>query len=464
MPKRNLHQFLRLSLILLGLSALLGLVSNAGILMDATAGRLQLQPVGWEMAEFRVGLGVFSLAILGLLSTWLQRDYFSPFGRFEAVREHVMRAAVERADLGIVVVQASPAADASRLIYANPAVGQMLHLAPAEMIGLTLDQITAMVDDPAALRRLGDRTRAGHAARGLLHLQLRDGDAWVETVLVPLREDDHPIAYWIGLLRDVTQERRRASQLEADQRAAIAQREAAMRLKSEFLSIVSHELKTPLSLILGYAELLEEKYPREPLLTGIQDGSRRLARHVNRLLDYSALLSDSLPLYRTQTCLEEVLENVREAVREDYADAHLTLATRVEPDTPCIDADMRRLSEALQELLDNARAATPPGGRVEVWAGACPDGVLIEVRDTGRGIPCDAFEAIWRPFNAAEEHGPQRTGGLGLGLALTRRLIALHGGRVEAENLPSGGSCFRVYLPASQTGRKYGAKGGSGAP
>ncbi|HEY9723506.1 MAG TPA: PAS domain-containing sensor histidine kinase [Oscillatoriaceae cyanobacterium] len=457
MPRQNLRHFLQFSLGMLGLSALLSILSNGGILFDAVQGRLRLLPVEWQMAEFRVGLGLCSLALVMLTTKWMQREYFHPFGRFESLQENLMRLAVERADLGILVVEAGGTPGRSRLIYANPAFGGMLRLKSEEMVGLTLDEVLAMTDDTAAVARLGARTRQGHTARELVRMRRRDGsEIWVEEVVVPLRQDDASDGYRIALMRDVSAQVKREEQLAARQREANDQREAATRLKSSFLSIVSHELKTPLSLIIGYAELLEDKYPHEPLLAGIQDGSRRLARHVNKLLDYSALLSDSLPLFKSQTCLNEVIENVREIARPEFEAHRVVFCVEIEPDLPCVDADMRRLTEVLQELLDNARQATPAGGRVSVWAGRCPQakGALIEVRDTGHGIPPEALEAIWQPFSALANQDPDRVGGLGLGLAVCRRLIELHGGRIEVENLDAGGTCFRIYLPLSQAGWK----------
>jgi PAS domain S-box-containing protein len=224
------------------------------------------------------------------------------------------------------------------------------------------------------------------------------------------------------------------------------------RLKDHFLSTISHELKTPLSLIIGYGELLEDKYPNEALLQGVMDGSRRLVEHLNAVIDYSALLSDSLPLYPSQVCLEEVAAQAAEMMAEEFKRKSQHFHLEVAPGTPVIRGDIKRITQMLIELLDNAHKMTPPFGHLGLEIG--PDGehgeaVRLTVWDTGRGIAPDKFPAIWQAFSQLESEDAHRHGGLGLGLTIVKALTDLHHGCTEVESHPGKGCRFTIYLPVA---------------
>lgn len=220
------------------------------------------------------------------------------------------------------------------------------------------------------------------------------------------------------------------------------------RLKDHLLSGFSHEIKTPISLLMAYAELLHEKYPEEPLLEGIQDGSRRLTEHLNRILDYSALLSGSLHLYLTEVAPAELVKHVQALMGPALQLAGLRLRTEVQPDTPPIPADSRRVMQIVLELLENARKFTPPGGTVTIRVEPAGSEVRFQVCDTGKGFAEQELARIWEVFTQIETGDAARKGGLGLGLTIVKLLTDLHGGRVEAQSEVGTGSCFSVYLPS----------------
>ncbi len=226
----------------------------------------------------------------------------------------------------------------------------------------------------------------------------------------------------------------------------------ASRLKDYFLSSISHEMKTPLSLIMGYSELLDDKYPEDELVTGIRAGVDRISEHLNDLLDYSALLSASLPLYQTDINIDELVDQLRGGVAECLGQKNIELSVDVERGTsgeaPALTGDPRRIRQMLLELLCNAAKFTPAGGRVGLRVASVDGDVRFEVWDTGPGLDPGDLRRIWEPFTQAAKVDVERRGGFGLGLAIVKELAALHGGRVGADSQAGHGSRFTVYLPA----------------
>lgn len=251
----------------------------------------------------------------------------------------------------------------------------------------------------------------------------------------------------VGTVQDITELKAAEAEI-AKRTAELNQAKQMAQLKDQFLSTVSHEMKTPLSLISGYAELLEDKYPGEELLMGLQDGTRRLTKHINNLVDYSALLSGSLPIYRTEVNLSELLDLLihDEAREPSLRDRMVQL--EIAPETPPILGDARRLYQALGELLENALKFTPPSGRVGIRTAPCASCVRIDVWDTGRGIPEEKRQGVWEAFSQRDV-GAWSEGGLGLGLAIVKKIVELHGGRIELQSEPGKGSRFSLFLPAA---------------
>lgn len=278
-----------------------------------------------------------------------------------------------------------------------------------------------------------------------LYALRRDGSEFpTEINLSPLETPDGLLI--IASIRDITERKRHLEE--------IAQRSAELKkirelndLKDHFLSTLSHEIKTPLSLIGGYAELLEEKYPDEELLEGVQEGFRRLNEHISSMLDYSALVSGTLPLYKTEVNLEELIRNVYASLEEAICHKRLRFFSEMDPETPCIQADSRRISQLLGALLDNAVKFTPEGGAIGIRVHPEPARVRIEVWDTGPGIPETDRQRIWHAFTQRDLGDALRKGGLGLGLTIAKGLAELHGGHIELGSEPEGGSRFTVFLP-----------------
>lgn len=277
----------------------------------------------------------------------------------------------------------------------------------------------------------------------------KDGSRfWADAVITATRDEQGRLIGFGKVTRDLTARKRS----EEDLRTAYSRLKELDALKDHFLSTISHEMKTPLSLILGYAELLQDKYPDEEFLEGIHDGSMRLLDHLNKMLDYSALLSGSLPLYKTDIDLAEIADNVREILEADreFRLKKLHLEVMVDPDTPVIQADSRRLTQILVELLENARKFTAEGGRLGIRVSPAAGQVRIEVWDEGVGIPEKDLLRIWEAFTQLETGQAFRKGGLGLGLTIVKELVELHGGRVEVKSQVGEGTSVLIYLPIGE--------------
>ncbi|MNT24046.1 Alkaline phosphatase synthesis sensor protein PhoR [compost metagenome] len=187
------------------------------------------------------------------------------------------------------------------------------------------------------------------------------------------------------------------------------------------------------------------------------EGSQRLNAHITDLLEYSALISGTLRLHMSDINLAEVVRHVSHVMRARLRQHGLELTIEVEPGTPLVHGDYRRVSEMILKLLENAAKFTPAGGKVGVRIGHTDGRVRIDVWDTGPGIPEHEFARIWEAFTQLATSDTTRKGGLGLGLSLVKKLADLHGGRVGVVSQPGQGTTFTITLPASVPARPPGS-------
>ncbi len=250
--------------------------------------------------------------------------------------------------------------------------------------------------------------------------------------------------------------RRAATAVENARLYALAQREraraeAASRAKDEFLAMVSHELRTPLTAILGWSRMLQtgafEEEKRGRALQTIERNARAQARIIDDLLDVARIVSGKLRLERERFELVRVLESALDAIRP-FADAKgIRIEARLGPEV-LLDADPARVAQIASNLLTNAVKFTPAGGEVTLSLRRPPGGVEIVVDDTGQGIAPEVLPRIFERFSQGEMGAARTHGGLGLGLAIVRHLVELHGGTISAESHGAGrGATLTVWLP-----------------
>jgi len=240
--------------------------------------------------------------------------------------------------------------------------------------------------------------------------------------------------------------------LESEQRARL-EAQQMNRLKDEFLATLSHELRTPLNAILGWAQILEVG-PRdadriERATRAIKNNAQAQAQLVADILDVSRIIAGSLNLHLVTTSIGSVIDAAFEAV-QPAADAKGILITTAIGDVPPIVADRDRLQQVMWNLLSNAIKFTPKDGQVRVEVRVCSGDVIITVADSGQGIEPSFLPHVFERFTQEDSSLGRRHGGLGLGMAIVRHIVELHGGSVSVASAGKDrGALFTVSLPVA---------------
>jgi signal transduction histidine kinase len=233
-----------------------------------------------------------------------------------------------------------------------------------------------------------------------------------------------------------------------------AQLEVAGRHKSEFLASMSHELRTPLNAVLGFSEVLLERMfgdineKQTEYLQDILESGRHLLSLINDILDLSKVEAGRMELELADFDLPSAIDNALTLVRERATRRGITLGCTIDERLGMIRGDERKVKQILLNLLSNALKFTPEGGRIHVDAGRHDEVVEVSVADTGIGIAPADQDAVFEEFRqvgAAEK----KAEGTGLGLALSRKFVELHGGRIWVESELGRGSTFTFTLPVS---------------
>ena len=232
-----------------------------------------------------------------------------------------------------------------------------------------------------------------------------------------------------------------------------AQLEVASRHKSEFLANMSHELRTPLNAIIGFSEVLIEKMFGEvndkqlDYLQDIHSSGKHLLSLINDILDLSKIEAGRMELEVSEFDLPAALGNAMTLVRERAQRHGIALSLDVDKSLGAFHADERKVKQIMLNLLSNAVKFTPEGGKVGVQAKLNGEAVEISVTDTGVGIAPEDHEAVFEEFKQVGRDYTRKAEGTGLGLALTKRFIELHGGTLRLESAPGKGSTFTFTLP-----------------
>ena len=234
------------------------------------------------------------------------------------------------------------------------------------------------------------------------------------------------------------------------------QLETANQHKSEFLANMSHELRTPLNAIIGFSEVLLERLfgeindKQDDYLKDIHSSGRHLLTLINDILDLSKVEAGRMELELSTFDLSAAISNAMTLVRERAQRHGIVLGQEVDPDLGELVADERKFKQILLNLLSNAVKFTPDGGRIDVSARADGDNVVVAVHDTGIGIAPEDHAAVFEEFRQVGRNYTNKQEGTGLGLALTRKFVELHGGTIRVESQPGQGSTFTFTLPAKR--------------
>ena len=393
--------------------------------------------------------------ITGLRGT--AQDITERLGAEEGLRQSEMRLAgiIGSAMDGII-----SADEQQRIMVFNAAAEKMFGYTASEMLGQSLDRL------------IPERFRAAHAGDirkyGQTQVMRRTVEALGTIFGLRASGEEFPIEASISqttadgaklftvILRDVT-ERRLAEQLRTENsrlEERSRQVEMANRLKSEFLANMSHELRTPLNAIIGFTQMLIDRRPgplnpkQAEYLDDVYNSAAHLLALVNDVLDMAKLEAGKMELSLETFVLEKVVGEVCAVLQGIANKKEVKLTWAVAPEFDRVTLDRQKFKQICYNLLSNAVKFTNLGGNVEIRAVRREDDWLeLKVMDTGIGIEPEDLSRLFREFVQIDSGASRHYEGTGLGLALTRKLVELQGGRIGVESEVGKGSCFTVMLP-----------------
>ncbi|MBD1863418.1 MULTISPECIES: ATP-binding protein [Trichocoleus] len=281
---------------------------------------------------------------------------------------------------------------------------------------------------------------------------------WYLASLGPAHDQAGRIIKWVGTAIDIEARKRvevERSELLNREKTAREQAETANQLKDEFLAVLSHELRSPLNPILGWAKLLRTRQfdpeTTDQALETIERNAKLQAQLVEDLLDVSRILQGKLSLNVATVNLATTIQSAIETVRLAATAKSIQIHAELDQWVGLVAGDANRLQQVVWNLLSNAVKFTPAGGNVEVRLEAIAPYAQIQVIDTGRGIRPEFLPHVFDHFRQADSSTTRQFGGLGLGLAIVRQVVELHGGTVQVDSLGEGmGATFTVRLPMMQ--------------
>ncbi len=318
-------------------------------------------------------------------------------------------------------------------------------------------------DQPIAQRRLR-RLLAGEEDVSEYRIVTRDGETrWLRDYGRPVWDEAAGrVTRIYGAVEDITERKRaeielerlyeqeRAARAEAERMRAVA--EAANRSKDEFLAMVSHELRSPLNIVLGYTRLMRSSPQDSEFIAhaaaAIERNARAQIQIVENLLDTARVITGRLRLEARPTDLLPAVEAALDAIRPAAESKGVEIVTHLSPQPEMVLGDADRLQQIVWNLLSNAVKFTPEGGRVELRMESDAERIGVIVSDNGEGIEPEFLPYVFDRFRQADTSVTRRFGGLGLGLSLVKQLTELHGGTISAASEgPGRGATFIVILP-----------------
>jgi PAS domain S-box-containing protein len=396
---------------------------------------------------------VVGLSTLG--AAFIDRYLANQFGlaRALAARESQLQSYFDLALVGTAILSHE-----RTVLEANQELCRILGRDPDELVRSAWDDLLPPAERDVDQTAFDDVLRDGRLARIREGALLRRDGTTIETAIAlrGLPANGDALGHVIVAVQDLTDRRRAEREREEAllrERAARRDAEAASRAKDEFLAIVSHELRTPLTPILGWLPMLRGKMldesDRARALGSIERSAHVLHQLIDDLLDVSRIISGKMHLSFRPTEMRAVVEAAVESMRPTAAAKGVVLAMHVDPRPEHVSGDASRLQQVVWNLVSNAIKFTEPGGRVDVEVARRGGFVETRVRDTGKGIDAALLPHVFERFWQAEGGTTRRHGGLGLGLAIVRHLVELHGGTVDVDSPGVGrGATFTVRLPA----------------
>jgi PAS domain S-box-containing protein len=355
-----------------------------------------------------------------------------------------LAAVVESSDDAIITKNLN-----STITSWNPAATRMFGFTEEEALGKSIrmiipDELQSEEDVVLAKIRAGEKVDHYETVR-----QRKDGTRVnISLTVSPIRDENGVIVGASKIARDITERVRLADE---NTRLYEMAREAN-RAKDEFLAVLSHELRTPLNAIVGYSRLLrggvisQEKAARA--LETLERNATWLSQIIDDVLDVSRIVSGKIRLDVQPVELPLIVDNAVSTIQPAAEAKNIRVQTTIDPNVGPVSGDPDRLQQVVWNLVSNAVKFTPKGGRIQVRLERVNSHIEITVSDTGVGISSDFLPYVFDRFRQAEGGTTRQTGGLGLGLAIVRHIVEMHGGTVLATSAGEGkGASFAVRLP-----------------
>ena len=359
----------------------------------------------------------------------------------------------------------------ARFKFVNKTYADMFGLTPEDFIGKSLPESIG----PEAYESLRPYIEIALSGKPVeLEVEVpyaAIGRHFMHSSYAPEFDSSGKVVGFVAAIADISQRKwaeQEIARLLADERSAREVAEHATRAKDEFLAIVSHELRSPLNSILGWNRLLRSQWRDNPEIAKVAEAVERSGKAqlqlIEDLLDTARIISGKMKLEFQPVEPVAVITAALDIIRPAADSKGVVIATDLDPNPGQITGDPDRLQQVIWNLLSNAIKFTPGGGLVQVVLRRSGAGVEIVVRDTGQGISPDLLPYVFDRFKQGDSTVSRRYGGLGLGLALVKHLVELHGGTVAVESPGEGmGANFTVNLPVRAVKADRGTEGAKGA-
>lgn len=338
--------------------------------------------------------------------------------------------------------------------YVNPQFTVTTGYTVDEVVGKNPRVLKSGLMDPAVYRRLWETISSGETWRGELLNRRKDGSVyWGSAAISGLFDDRGDLRHFVGVQEDITARKEMESQLHESN----AELERLNRLKSEMIAVTSHDLRSPLSAMINFADLLKEYSGSLTVdevarrADQIAAAGRKLADFITDILDVEKIETGKFSLNLASVSLPQVLAGCVEIARVQAAAKRIRIEFYAADGVPPMLADGPRIERIVGNLLTNAVKFSPPESLVTVELSFTGGVATIVVSDQGPGVPEADLENIFGRYFQVSKQAPsnERTFGIGLGLFIVRQLVQLHAGSIRAENRPEGGCRFTVTLPST---------------
>ena len=385
--------------------------------------------------------------IVASRSTWRDVTKQKEAERALAAQEALYRTLIEAAPQIIWVTDAD-----GQIALLNKAWHEFSGRSVEESLGTRWAEALHPEDLPDVLAKWESAFTYGETYSGECRFRAKDGSYQTFIFIgTPVRDDSGEIINWVGINTNIADRVEAEMALQEAKDAA----EYANRAKSEFLATMSHELRTPLNAVIGFSEILRDEIlgtindEQKELVLDIRTSGNHLLAMINDILDLSKIEAGKMELQLDNFSVKEVVTEVNAIVTALASKKQIQLSLQLDQDV-LIEADKIKFKQILYNLLSNAIKFTDAGGEVTTKFEVSSLALLGSVTDTGVGISSQDLEKLFQPFTQLDASRTRAHSGTGLGLALTNRLIELHGGKIWVESAVNQGSTFSFTFPLRQ--------------